>query len=394
MLGGTVIYNLLLNNTDITDIVGDNIYPLYIPQEIPLPCITYQMVSTDPNGTKDGVSSLDVERYQVNVYSDNFNEMNDLQKLVRTTLDFYTGEVAGLDVQRVWFEGQFTGFSDSSGLTGVYQYSHDYHVRINPNQTLPQALELTYDDLANLPVTNPYSVSEWNTFFHLPTKGTEFTGVSIENKTVKLYGGSNITLWGTRTPSDAGIFFNDNHLVSIDDKAGCIVAAEALSLETNNSTLTSIKLNSLVTGGEQFCDSNYMLSVLEMNSLVTCGIGAFSYISQLVDSPLEEINLPSLVTAGSGAFSANYRNLKRFILPSLEVIGDNCFSVCNAVEQINIPSCTNLGSTVGNNNVFNDITGQTITLTVPSALMTCNSGSPDGDIQFLQSNNTVTIITV
>jgi len=42
--------------------------------------------------------------------------------------------------------------------------------------------------------------------------------------------------------------------------------------------------------------------------------------------------------------------------------------------------------------VFTNIAGQTITLTIPSALMTCNGGNPDGDIQYLQANNTVTII--
>jgi len=60
----------------------------------------------------------------------------------------------------------------------------------------------------------------------------------------------------------------------------------------------------------------------------------------------------------------------------------------------NLPSCTQLGQTVLANSVFSDITGKVITLTIPASLMTCNSGNPDGDIQFLQANNTVTIVTV
>jgi len=44
--------------------------------------------------------------------------------------------------------------------------------------------------------------------------------------------------------------------------------------------------------------------------------------------------------------------------------------------------------------VFNYINGNTIDLTIPSSLMTCNGGNPDGDIQYLQTNNTVTITTV
>jgi hypothetical protein len=44
--------------------------------------------------------------------------------------------------------------------------------------------------------------------------------------------------------------------------------------------------------------------------------------------------------------------------------------------------------------VFVGISGNTITLTVPVALTTCNGGFSDGDIQNLESNNTVTVVTV
>jgi hypothetical protein len=89
--------------------------------------------------------------------------------------------------------------------------------------------------------------------------------------------------------------------------------------------------------------------------------------------------------------------IETFNLPSLTIAGNGCFTYCVSVTTINLPSCTNLGKTVGDNDVFNYINlnlGNTITLTVPSALMTCNNGNPDGDIQYLQANNTVTIVTV
>jgi len=64
------------------------------------------------------------------------------------------------------------------------------------------------------------------------------------------------------------------------------------------------------------------------------------------------------------------------------------------MTELYIPNCINMGDTVGLTNVFVGITGQAITLTIPAALMTCNGGNPDGDIQYLQANNTITIITV
>ena len=79
---------------------------------------------------------------------------------------------------------------------------------------------------------------------------------------------------------------------------------------------------------------------------------------------------------------------------SLTTAGNNCFDHCTSLTTIILPSCTALGTTVGSNNVFNAIAGHTkIILTVPSALMTCNSGNPDGDIQDLIANNTMVTIT-
>ena len=86
--------------------------------------------------------------------------------------------------------------------------------------------------------------------------------------------------------------------------------------------------------------------------------------------------------------------LTTVILPAVLTINSGCFDTCFSLIILNISSCANLGPTVGNDIVFQYIAGNTITLTVPLALTTCNSGSFDGDIQYLQANNTVTIITV
>jgi hypothetical protein len=71
-----------------------------------------------------------------------------------------------------------------------------------------------------------------------------------------------------------------------------------------------------------------------------------------------------------------------------------CFQDCTSLTSISLPSCTILGESVENNQVFSNIVGITISLTIPASLMTCNSGNPDGDIQYLQANNTVTITQV
>jgi len=106
-----------------------------------------------------------------------------------------------------------------------------------------------------------------------------------------------------------------------------------------------------------------------------------------------EINLPVCETIGRGGFST-CGDIETINLPKVTSIGDRGFTYCTSLTTLSIPKCTSLGTTTGLNWVFLGITGKTITLTIPSALMTCNGGNPDGDIQYLAANNTVTIVTV
>ena len=78
----------------------------------------------------------------------------------------------------------------------------------------------------------------------------------------------------------------------------------------------------------------------------------------------------------------------------MKVLGEFAFNSCTSLTNIELPVLEQLGQTVSDDNVFLDIAGNTITLTIPNAIMTAQGGGPDGDVQYLQANNTVTIITV
>jgi hypothetical protein len=207
------------------------------------------------------------------------------------------------------------------------------------------------------------NVSDWNAFFQLPGYGTPFTSVIVVGNDVNLYGGSGITVV-------LGLFDNNPpSLVSIVDNANCIVVAGINSFGNNNnygSILTTVDLSSLTS------------------------INDFTFVNCV---SLTNLNLPSLTTAGGGCF-LGCELLTTFDFPLLTSIQTLSFLGCISATTFNLSSCTDLGGSVNNDDIFLDITGNTITLTVPSALMTCNGGNPDGDIQYLQANNTVTIITI
>ena len=279
------------------------------------------------------------------------------------------------------------------------------------------------------------NVANWNTYFQLPTYGSPFTSVVVNTNEVSLYGGLLITL---RTflfsPSKASPGVDIVHVI---DEANCVIAIEGNSfsnctnlVEVDFPVCTTIgdAVDGLLDGAFEGCTS---LATLNFPQLTSAGYGAFSGglpltttdFGELVTAGKEcfagttatSLSLPSLTSAGVSCFTQSL-NLSSISLPSLitleeggfsqcpsfvtislplvTTIGDTALAECTSLTTISIPSCLNLGSSVLNNNVFFNIIGNVITLTVPAALLTCNSGNPDGDIQDLQANNTVTIISV
>lgn len=349
------------------------------------------------------------------------------------------------------------------------------YVSITFSDAPSNALILQFEAVgdADTLVGDASNVSDWNTFFDLPTYGNPFTSVQVFSNSVYLRGGSNITI----KPS---LFYANYSLRAIDDQVGSIVAVSLESfLETYIVTINMPSLTS-VLGDSAFQDANYLLYA-NLPNLTNFGTSnytfnncyalydlvlPYSYYTSLNNytfsgTAIQQFNFPNVTTIGEGCFNAciyatsisipnltyisdygfsNCNIITSFDFPLATGIGNTAFGGCDSLQSVNsplatsvggsafgncnsivninfplcttigndafsqtyatqfdsfyLPSCTQLGDTVGNDGVFNNIAGRTITLTIPSSLMTCNSGNPDGDIQYLQANNTVTIVQV
>jgi surface protein len=225
---------------------------------------------------------------------------------------------------------------------------------------IPPSLKISFNDISSayIMVGDPSNVSDWNSFFTLPGYGNPFTGVTIVQNDVYLSGGSDITIRGTA-------FKYNSNVTSFVDRSNCVVSCS------------------------DFCFQDcFSVKTFDLPGLVSVGWGSFQYCTSV-----KTFNLPNLVTIGDGSFQV-CSSVKEFNLPNVLNTGGAPFAYCSSVTKFNLSSCINLGGTAGNNDSFLSITGKTIDLTVPEILMTCNGGNPDGDIQYLQANNNVTIHTV
>lgn len=240
------------------------------------------------------------------------------------------------------------------------------------------SLNLIFDRIshASLMISGDASnVSDWNRYFDLPNYGTSFSSVKINGNTVNLIGGNNIRI-------KEALFYSIS-LLSIVDTANCIISADANSVKCPN--IIELNLPYLGTAGNNCFSNCVSLINLNLPNLTSAGESCFYNCTSI-----KMFNLPILLYAGYNCFynciSATY-----FYLPSVTIVGNNCFGSCTQANTIILSVCVNLGSTTLNNNVFNNISGNTINLYIPEVLMICNDGNPDEDIIYIQNNNNVTL---
>ncbi len=318
-------------------------------------------------------------------------------------------------------------FSDDGNGRYCYQMEDDYESEAkfhplgaggggsHPPPKVP--LILFWDNISNVPVANASSVSDWNTFFDLPANGTPFASVVVSGNKVFVYGGNGITL------IDSIFEFNDN-LLGFFDNANCITKVGGFCFDQCN-FLQSIVANAASSFGDGAASECPVLSFVSANAATTFGDECFTD-----DVLLPGISAASAISFGEFCFGGNL-GLINFSNATAQYFGVGCFQNCNAMTShsapsatqydiaaiqnctslvqfssnatkfgnqcfsgstglqiIKIPSCQMLGSTTGDNQVFELIIGNTITLTIPTAIAT------DGDVVWLQAHDTVTLILV
>ncbi len=297
--------------------------------------------------------------------------------LVRINGELYRIEAMGLDVAK---------FDKPSPITVIRKTQrHVDSYPLTQPEIVPSGLRLTF--LPGSPELS-FTLAQWNTFFNLPTLGTAFTSISITGTEVTLLGGSGIAL--------NSYFTNNTNITGIFDDCGCIasIVNNAFFGTTN---LTDAVLNAIPnTPNVSFANSGIIngsfasatnigfqafyntpnLGVIAINNATTIGTQAFS------GSGVIAINTPLATSYGQEAFAFCY-GLTTVSGPLVTSVGNGCFNNDYTITDLYIPLCSSMGISSGGNNVFDNIFGSTMILTVSIVLQTNNGGLPDGDIQSL-----------
>lgn len=127
------IYGILSADGTLTALLATttSIFPELAPQSAANPCIVYSESTPEFADTKSGVSGLDTNVIQVDVYANTISSRNTIGARVRTLLDRYSGTVNSINIQSIQLVYSFKTIeqeNDKNNLK-IYRQTFDFRVR-------------------------------------------------------------------------------------------------------------------------------------------------------------------------------------------------------------------------------------------------------------------------
>lgn len=122
------VFDILTNDADVSNLVSDRIYPVLAPSGIGWPALIINVVATDPTEEKDGPSTLDTYRIQIDAWSQKYEEAADLSEKCRLALDRKSGTFGGDQVDSISFVNATDRRDDELEVFGI---SSDFQIRIH-----------------------------------------------------------------------------------------------------------------------------------------------------------------------------------------------------------------------------------------------------------------------
>ncbi len=120
---GSSLYNLLSSHTQLTALVGTQIYPVQAPQGKKDPMVIYGIVKQEAHHSKDRLSPEDWYEVDIVVYSKDYDNMQTISKEVRAALDGANGVIAGNTISQVSFMDFADGWeTERETFSGVSTY--------------------------------------------------------------------------------------------------------------------------------------------------------------------------------------------------------------------------------------------------------------------------------
>ena len=130
---GAAIYGILKADSTLTGMlsIATAIYPDVAPQQAANPCIVYSESISEFSDTHDGVSHLDTNIVQIDIYTNTVAERISISARVRTLLDRYSGTMNSIvvqSIQLIYSLPTVEPYKDENNKT-IYRQTMDFKLR-------------------------------------------------------------------------------------------------------------------------------------------------------------------------------------------------------------------------------------------------------------------------
>jgi hypothetical protein len=105
-----VVYSRLTTFAGLAALIDTRAYPLVIPQDVPLPAVAYQTISSEPQKSHDGFSGLTMTRIQITSVANDYAIAKQVDQQVRAAFNavsftaLMTTTFAGIKVQGAFID--------------------------------------------------------------------------------------------------------------------------------------------------------------------------------------------------------------------------------------------------------------------------------------------------
>lgn len=131
-----ILYTILSADATVTAICSTRIYPYTIPQKPDgsgYPGATITVISNEPSDTKDGASTLDAWRVQIDSYAATALKAQQLDSAIRSAIDRYRGSVIVTGDATYFVDG--IRYENANEVMepekDIFRRSADYQVRLH-----------------------------------------------------------------------------------------------------------------------------------------------------------------------------------------------------------------------------------------------------------------------
>ena len=122
------IRNKLLNDANVSALVGTRIYASELPQKPTYPVLIYERLDSERDFTMQGPSGFVESTVQIRVYAETYAQVKDLSTKTRQALNGLTEIVLGVNILGIFLQGDSDEFDEDLDVNSAildYTINHD-----------------------------------------------------------------------------------------------------------------------------------------------------------------------------------------------------------------------------------------------------------------------------